>query len=280
MSNYENMKSDFPYFYEINSIVHSYPKHRHNYVEISYIISGEGYEVLNGTRHDLRPGKMTLLLPHQVHALYSQGVKPLKVYNLCIGLEVFFGRSQNGQLYRDILFSDSDKVQPYVYFDNEQTVKDIFSQLYEEFSKESLWREDMFRVLVTELLIFFDRNRKSISTEPQEVLRNSAQGSVWEVIYYLYNNYQSDLSLAILANEFGMSIQHISTSIKKLVGESFGDFVNGLRLNHADNLIRSTEMLLTDVAFEVGYQSYATFSRVFRLHFGHSPSMHRRLKDL
>ncbi|UUZ86576.1 AraC family ligand binding domain-containing protein [Paenibacillus sp. P26] len=40
----------------------SVPSHRHDFIEFSFVLEGQGKEWINGTEHEMRPGTVVLLL--------------------------------------------------------------------------------------------------------------------------------------------------------------------------------------------------------------------------
>jgi AraC-like DNA-binding protein len=51
---------------------------------------------------------------------------------------------------------------------------------------------------------------------------------------------------------------------KKRIGQNFVDYLHHVRIRHACVLLKSTKMTVSEIAIEVGYGSFSTFSRVFR----------------
>jgi AraC-like DNA-binding protein len=93
-----------------------------------------------------------------------------------------------------------------------------------------------------------------------------------------WSSYQEPLMLSDLANVFAMSMSRISECIKETTGQTFVQYLNDLRIRHACSLLISTEMSVSEIAYEVGYGSYKTFSRLFRDQKGVVPTIYRKMK--
>jgi AraC-like DNA-binding protein len=104
-------------------------------------------------------------------------------------------------------------------------------------------------------------------------------GAVWPIIHYINSNYQDGLTLGGIAKEFSLSVSRISEVIKQATGQTYVHFVQDLRIRHACSLLVSTELSISEIALEVGYGSYKTFSRIFRETKGVSPTEYRKLKS-
>jgi AraC-like DNA-binding protein len=68
----------------------------------------------------------------------------------------------------------------------------------------------------------------------------------------------------------------LSKLLKRHLGTSFIDFIHELRIRQACSLLRSSDMSITDIALEVGFRSFASFSRVFNHLKGVTPSVYRK----
>ncbi len=73
----------------------------------------------------------------------------------------------------------------------------------------------------------------------------------------------------------GMSRSQLFRKLKALTGESTTYFVRSIRLAKAKELLQTTDLTVSEVAFEVGFGNVSFFSRVFREAFGVSPKESR-----
>jgi AraC-like DNA-binding protein len=62
---------------------------------------------------------------------------------------------------------------------------------------------------------------------------------------------------------------------KKVTGINFTDFLTRMRLERAKNLLLNPNMRISEIAFEVGFQSLTHFNRVFKRILGQSPTDYR-----
>lgn len=83
-------------------------------------------------------------------------------------------------------------------------------------------------------------------------------------------------SLAVLAEQAGMSEYHFNRLFKRAVGIAPSQYHIKLRINEARRLLRETDMTVIAIANEVGYSNPSHFSRIFRKDTGFSPSDYRR----
>jgi AraC-like DNA-binding protein len=89
----------------------------------------------------------------------------------------------------------------------------------------------------------------------------------------LYKDY--DLTLQRLARRAHVPARKISAAINRLKGCSVTDLVNGYRVQEAERLLRETDLPVTQVMLEAGFQTKSNFNRVFKAVAGVSPTDYR-----
>jgi AraC-like DNA-binding protein len=85
-----------------------------------------------------------------------------------------------------------------------------------------------------------------------------------------------DLTLNRIARRAGIPARQISGAINRLQGRNVSQLVNGYRIEAAKHLLSETEMPVTTVMFEAGFQTKSNFNREFLRTAGCSPSDFRR----
>jgi transcriptional regulator GlxA family with amidase domain len=84
------------------------------------------------------------------------------------------------------------------------------------------------------------------------------------VLNYIDNNYLSDkISGATVARKFGVSMIELNHMLVFQVEKTFDDYVDWLRVSRASDLLITTDLAITDIAIEVGYNTTKTFTRIF-----------------
>ena len=86
---------------------------------------------------------------------------------------------------------------------------------------------------------------------------------------------ENELSLDEMAATAGLSTAHFSQMFRKSMGESPHQFVLRHRVERAQELLRSSEARILDVAIACGFKTQQHFARTFRRMCGVSPSEYR-----
>ncbi|WP_438348152.1 helix-turn-helix domain-containing protein [Paenibacillus sp. FA6] len=103
---------------------------------------------------------------------------------------------------------------------------------------------------------------------------------VEQVRNYIDENYgNADLSLAHLGNVFDTNPKYIGFIFKEQVGVNFVDYLAGVRMEHAQHFLLSTDDSMSKVAARVGYIHAVSFSRVFKKIVGLTPGSYRNRSE-
>ena len=95
----------------------------------------------------------------------------------------------------------------------------------------------------------------------------------------LQNLDQEDFSINQLASSLAVSRSKLFRKVKDKTGLSPSSLVRSIRLTKAQQLLSTTEMNVTQVAYAVGYKDIAHFSRCFTDRVGTPPKQWRKLKQ-
>ncbi|MDD6572528.1 MAG: response regulator [Thermoflexaceae bacterium] len=144
--------------------------------------------------------------------------------------------------------------------------KDIYARAMELESSESM-KEWLYNVCIA--------MKNSIRKERTD----SAKLIVERAMQYVKENYGDiELSVDVLCGILNVSAAYFSTIFKKQTGQSFVNYLTQVRMEHAVELLNTTDDKTYVIAEKVGYLEPNYFSYVFRKHFGISPSKYRTSK--
>ena len=111
-------------------------------------------------------------------------------------------------------------------------------------------------------------------SDPDAALRENTP--IYAAIQYIRANYAANLTLEDMARQASMSKYHFSRLFKETCGYSPHEFLILTRLNRAKQLLTTTDLPISRIAQEVGYQNAASFSSVFANQVGLSPTRFRQ----
>ena len=103
----------------------------------------------------------------------------------------------------------------------------------------------------------------------------SGEDAFHKALEYLNKNYMDDMTLDTLAAYAGFSRYTLSRMFRQHTGMTFTQYLSQRRVEMAMELLSATRMPVTQVALQCGFNSIATFNRVFREIKGCTPTQYR-----
>lgn len=109
--------------------------------------------------------------------------------------------------------------------------------------------------------------------------KTKAEGRMQELFEWVEQNYKNDISLESLAEYVGCSPTYLSKLFKAHAGTNVVTYVNNLRINHAKQLLLTTQMTLPEISLFVGFNHQQSFIRSFKKLVGMTPSEYRAVNN-
>ncbi|WP_055447418.1 AraC family transcriptional regulator [Lacinutrix mariniflava] len=95
------------------------------------------------------------------------------------------------------------------------------------------------------------------------------------VFKYVYSNFKEHISLDTIAEQVSMTVPAFCRYFKKATGKTFTKLVNEYRVVHATKLLSESQMSITDVCFECGFNNFSHFNKLFKEITGKNASKYR-----
>ena len=140
--------------------------------------------------------------------------------------------------------------------------------LYEQRVRRSGW-EDVQLSLACLLLARLGRRTTGAGAEV--AAGRSPEARIRDYLGELEETFWLSEPMDAVAARLGMSRRNFSKCFRKVAGESWLRHIRGLRVRHAAELLRTTDLPVKTVAFECGFGDPAGFHRCFREAFGTTP---------
>jgi AraC-like DNA-binding protein/ligand-binding sensor protein len=128
---------------------------------------------------------------------------------------------------------------------------------------------------VLKLLQIFAQHLSMVANQILVQSDNSESPNITRAREYINTHYAEDLSLAAVAQAAHMSTFYFCKQFKKATGLSFTEYLSRVRVEKAKEQLLNPHMRVSEVAYEVGFQSLTHFNRVFKKLNGESPTTYR-----
>jgi len=106
-------------------------------------------------------------------------------------------------------------------------------------------------------------------------LRQRERSIVHDIVSYIEQHYQEELTLQHISDRFHLSREYISRRFKQDLGENLSDYITRIRIEKAKLLLMNPQLRIVQIAEMVGYRDEKYFSKVFKKTTGLSPNQYR-----
>jgi AraC-like DNA-binding protein len=131
-------------------------------------------------------------------------------------------------------------------------------------------------VIIYHLRTWLKRKQVSITISYRSVEVEEEKQPAGHFIDYINRNFhEHELSLEQVAEHAGISPRRIAQSIQETYGCNFKTYINRIRINESQRLLRETDWPIGEIAFKVGFGNQSHFNRVFKSLTEQSPSQYR-----
>jgi AraC-like DNA-binding protein/ligand-binding sensor protein len=147
-------------------------------------------------------------------------------------------------------------------------------ELRKAWEKNPLILPDRYNAIVR-LLSFFAEQLSALANQLVIESQNVELPLVIKAREYIEKHKTEELSLADVAKAAGSSVFHFCKVFHKATGLKFTDYVTRVRLEDARNKLLNPNLRVSEIAYDVGFQSLTQFNRTFKRVFGQSPTKFR-----
>jgi AraC-like DNA-binding protein/ligand-binding sensor protein len=149
-----------------------------------------------------------------------------------------------------------------------------FTGIRKSWESNPLIPPDKYNAIVR-LLAFFAEQLSALSNQLVVERQNEEPPLVQKAREYIARHKTEPLSLSAVAQAAGSSVFHFCKVFRKSTGLKFTDYVARVRLEDARTQLLNPNRRISEVAYDVGFQSLTQFNRMFKRVFGQSPTEFR-----
>lgn len=151
-------------------------------------------------------------------------------------------------------------------------LSEIMQKMIDEYYKDDDFSKFNIQGYAYLLITHLYRNY-AYKTIPSRTYSDNSEklASLNKCIKYIHDNYNKDISLEYVANMANVSKYHFCNMFKEFTGQTFKEYHNNLRISKAIELLGTTDIPATEIAFLCGFNDSNYFSRKFRQATGKTP---------
>ncbi|MBE6687739.1 MAG: helix-turn-helix domain-containing protein [Ruminococcaceae bacterium] len=249
--------------------------HTHDFFEFVYVEKGFMVHNHNGRTHILTAGDVLCIVPGQIHS-YTMAYEAT-IYNILFDRNAFgpaINEISSIDILKDIL-SCNTNVFPVVKLNIPQRheMMNMINKMVNEQIQTAIGWKTMLRVHTLDFLIFFAR---AYASSQRERAFENAEGVVYygyilKTLKFIEDNFKNDITSSEIAENVGISSDYITKQFKKELEITPLEYLRKYRIAKAIELIKTTDMSISDISAECGFNDLSLFSRVFKHTFGLTP---------
>ena len=259
--------------------------HRHDYIEIAYVVKGELSQLIGGKKNTFSQGSICIIDRNSEHAEY---VKDQDNFVIFLEMkedffdEVFYSELDNSnvkQFIRKALMNQKSLKQ-FLQFTPLDGGDNIFL-LIEQIANEKYENRKGAKYVIKGLMIrMFDTLTKDYDMNLNSTELKIMNDLIFsEVEDYLMKNYK-DASLKELTKQFHFQQDYFFRLIKKHRGITFSEFLRKIRISKAEELLQNTRMSVSSIIQSVGYENRHHFYNIFFEVHKMTPEQYRQKHEI
>ena len=239
--------------------------HKHDCLELNYVLEGEGYNCFCAEKCKLVPGDLYLINNQEYH--FAINKKNLRMIIIVFDANLVWENNTFDYLYLKTFFCWGNPSVRRVRGDWEHSVKavQVIHQIENEWKDKRVGYELMIKSLLLELLtlIFrFASESTELKTEAHIFEKNYSK--LKPALEYIALHFSEDMKLEDLAKMSYLSPHYFSTIFKETTRTSLSAYIQKVRINHACQLLKTTKLDIAHIAAECGFNSVSYFNKIFR----------------
>ena len=229
-----------------------YPLHKHDHIEIVYVISGELLLQIEENKYTLSAGEVALILPNNCHLYYTDKKSKSQI--------VVLSNNFASELVDN--YSMLNASNPIIKIDN-------IAKIMNEYSKR---KPNYYMIKANTNYIGYKYIENNTFTNKNIKIVEFIN----KVLDYIENNYNINPKLDELASNLGYSSNYLSSLLNNIFNKSFNGMINEKRIAKSIELLKNSTKPINEIASLCGYNNIRSFNRNFLLINGIAPSDYRQ----
>ena len=256
------------------------PLHWHNEMELIYIKKGNGIVSIDLNYHSVSQGDLVIVYPGRIHSITNSDNSRLEYENIIFNINMLLPKECDRNTFEYFgHINNSDNNMTYIIRPADLHYREIISFI-DEADKVCETFPAGFELKIRSCLysFFFALHTYYSYTGGSEVsgsLFIDKMNKLKLIIGYIENNYTRAISIHDIADECHFSESHFMKFFKQCTGTSFISYLNDYRLLIASRMLTSTDLSVTEIASECGFDNISYFNRCFKKKYGEAPSKTR-----
>ena len=254
-------------------------RHKCNYYTLVYLYEGSGQLILDENTFQMQAGDFYLVPPGVYYAIQPT----LDSLCICMNLRQSFVAAE----YKNIFHEDplitrfiTNSLAPEhtmtylaIHTGESEMVQTLVLAIFTEYINQDKFSNATMKNMLSLMFALILRNDKTAMDASIKTTRLDQQYQ--QIIQYLKQNYQT-ADLSSLSEHIHFSKQYICKIVKEKTGDTFNTLLMNIRLEMVEQYLLESDLTLENIAYLCGFTAPSHLSKVFKNHYGMSPSSYRK----
>lgn len=238
--------------------------HWHKEIELLYITSGKATFECNSSSFEAHPGDIVVFNSNDIHYGVSMSGN-LTYLALISDLALLHGHTADVSETKYI----APILQNKIYFRNhigkDSGISDCMAMMASELRERAFGFELAVKSYLYRIFTHLLRHHmSSIQNESEHYAKVMCLQQFEPIFHYIEQHYMEQITVDELAALAGLSRSHFSRRFKWLTAKTITEYINQIRVNKAEYLLRNTPLTVSEIALTTGFSDIYYFSRMFK----------------
>ena len=250
------------------------PSRERDDYEIHFVEQGSGSFYVGNRVYNVSPGDVVILHSMEGNSFHGEN-RLFRFFYVTFS----FNGIVNPQKIKELNKLLQEEIFPFKLSET-TNIRRILYSMHREITAKSLGHDFRLKLhlgsLVMEILDTW--NQEKGLEDIRHMVSSNSYKLVNKVILYLQDNYNSDIRLDAVGKLVNLHPRYLCTLFRQITGKTISEFLRKFRIEKAKRLLLYTSLLITEIAFEVGYGNSQYFSKIFSQVEGMDPRSFRKTR--
>lgn len=252
--------------------------HDHQFFELVYITGGCAVHTLNDSSAKISTGDYFIIDYGSIHK-YSES-KNLTLINCLFLPELIDTTLQDCHSFDTLVqtcliryYTPALGQTPVnrIFHDSDGRILSLLEGMEQEYQEKKTGYIEIFRCRLIEIIILTLRRMFS------PIAKTLLSSTILELLSFMEQNYAKPITLGMFCNQYHFSLPYLSRRLKQETGITFRQYLQKIRIEKSCQLLTNTDLRISEIACNVGYNDIKFFHQSFKKLVKMSPREYRKL---
>ncbi len=252
-----------------------FKRHWHENLQLYYFTEGEALVECNEKRFHVTRNSIIVVNSNELHYLESLS-DGLRFYTIRIDFSFLFSNQVDLCQTKFLSPLSQNQISFQNLIENDKQILDCINTIIQEYFSNIIGYELAVKSFTCQLIVLLLRDYISKFLTRKELDLKANKLKRFDLIFkHIDSNYSKKIRTEDLAKIANISTYHFCRIFKQMTGKTTTDYINGVRLEKAVELLNKGDLNITEIALTCGFDSINYFSRLFKRQFKISPTKFR-----